>query len=67
MATSYPGSRLWDDKEKFGITIIEKDFKKYDCEHIIFETTELNKEKLIKLHSIAKKVEKEYKFRFGDQ
>lgn len=61
MATPYPGSRLWDDREKYGIKIIEKDFNKYDCEHIIFETGELNKEKLIKLHSIAKKIEKEYK------
>jgi len=67
VATPYPGSRLWDDREKFGIKIIENDFNKYDCEHIIFETKELNEEKLIELHSIAKNVEKEFKFRFGDQ
>jgi len=61
VATPYPGSRLWDDRKKFGIKIIERDFNKYDCEHIIFETKELNKEKLIELHSIAKNVEKEYR------
>lgn len=61
VATPYPGSRLWDDKEKFDINIIENDFNKYDCEHIIFETRELNKEKLIQLYTIAKKVEKEFK------
>ena len=61
VATPYPGSRLWDDREKFGIKIIERDFNKYDCEHIIFETKELNKEKLIQLHSIAKNIEKEYR------
>jgi radical SAM superfamily enzyme YgiQ (UPF0313 family) len=58
MATPYPGSRLWDEREQFGINIFEYDFAKYDCNHIIFETTELKKERLEKLYISAKKIEK---------
>ncbi|MFX1326124.1 MAG: B12-binding domain-containing radical SAM protein [Promethearchaeota archaeon] len=61
IATPYPGSRLWDDREQFKIKIFEKDFKKYDCEHLIFETQELSKIKLEKLYLIAKKLEREFK------
>ena len=60
VATPYPGSRLWEDK-MFNIRIIEKDFSKYDCNHIIFETAELNKIILNKLYLIAKEIEKEFK------
>ncbi|MFW9998772.1 MAG: B12-binding domain-containing radical SAM protein [Candidatus Hodarchaeota archaeon] len=59
LATPYPGSRLWDERESFGINISEYDFTKYDCNHIIFETKELKKEKLEKLYILAKKIEKE--------
>ncbi|MFX0037181.1 MAG: B12-binding domain-containing radical SAM protein [Candidatus Hermodarchaeota archaeon] len=58
VATPYPGSRLWDEREYFGINIFENDFTKYDCNHIIFETRELNKEKLEQLYVEAKDVEK---------
>ncbi len=61
VATPYPGSRLWDEKESYNITIIEHDFAKFDCEHIIFETGNLNIEKLKQLFSIAKKIEREVK------
>lgn len=61
IATPYPGSRLWDDREKFRLKIFEKNFKKYDCEHLIFETQELSKIELEKLYLIAKKLEKEFK------
>ena len=60
VATPYPGSRLWDEREYFGINIFESDFARYDCNHIIFETKELNKEQLEKLYILAKKFEKEY-------
>ena len=60
VATPYPGSRLWDDKLNFNINIIENDFTKYDCEHIIFETKELNKLTLEKLHIRAKEIEQEF-------
>ena len=60
VATPYPGSRLWDDKEYFGINIFEKNFTKYDCEHVIFETKELKEEKLKLLHDIIKKIEEEF-------
>ncbi|MFW9819472.1 MAG: B12-binding domain-containing radical SAM protein [Candidatus Thorarchaeota archaeon] len=60
VATPYPGSRLWEEKEKFQIEILENDFTKYDCNHIIFETKELNKEKLALLYKSAKEIEKEY-------
>lgn len=60
MATPYPGSRLWDEKEHFQISIFEKDFTKYDCNHIIFETKELKKDKLVKLHNYTKEIEKKY-------
>jgi len=60
VATPYPGSRLWDEKEYFCIKIFENDFTKYDCNHIIFETKELNKEILEELYNIAKKIETEY-------
>ncbi|MHA2393406.1 MAG: B12-binding domain-containing radical SAM protein [Promethearchaeota archaeon] len=60
IATPYPGSRLWDDKDNFRINIFEKDFKNYDCEHLIFETQELSISKLGKLYSTAKKLEDEF-------
>ncbi|NVM35678.1 MAG: B12-binding domain-containing radical SAM protein [Candidatus Lokiarchaeota archaeon] len=57
VATPYPGSRLWDEQEYFGIKIFENDFTKYDCNHIIFKTKELNKRKLEELYSKAKEIE----------
>ncbi len=60
VATPYPGSRLWDEKEHFQIKIFEKKFTNYDCNHIIFETKELKKEKLEVLYKYAKDIEKEY-------
>ncbi len=60
VATPYPGSRLWDDHNSFKITIFETDFSKYDCEHIIFETEDLNKKKLERLLKVAKDIEKSF-------
>ena len=60
VATPYPGSQLWDQGENFSIEIIENDFSKYDCNHIIFETPDLNLIKLEKLYSIAKKRELDF-------
>jgi len=60
IATPYPGSRLWDEKEHFQINILEKNFAKYDCNHIIFETKELKTEKLVGLYNYAKEIEKKY-------
>ncbi|MHA2181418.1 MAG: hypothetical protein ACXAAH_08350, partial [Promethearchaeota archaeon] len=61
VATPYPGSRLWDEKEQFNINIIEYNFANYDCEHLIFETKELNKIKLENLYRTAKQIESRYK------
>ena len=60
IATPYPGSRLWDEKEYFNINIIEKNFAKYDCEHLIFETAELNKIELEILIRTSKKIENKF-------
>jgi radical SAM superfamily enzyme YgiQ (UPF0313 family) len=60
IATPYPGSRLWDDRDQFNIKIFEKDFNNYDCEHVIFETPDLNLETLEKLYGVAKKLEDEF-------
>jgi radical SAM superfamily enzyme YgiQ (UPF0313 family) len=60
IATPYPGSRLWDDKEQFDINIIETNFAKYDCEHLIFETKELNRIKLEDLYHTAKEIENRF-------
>ncbi|MHA2280966.1 MAG: B12-binding domain-containing radical SAM protein [Promethearchaeota archaeon] len=60
VATPYPGSRLWDEKEHYNINIIDINFARYDCEHLIFETKELNKTKLEKLYLTAKKIEKKF-------
>jgi radical SAM superfamily enzyme YgiQ (UPF0313 family) len=60
IATPYPGSRLWDDKEQFDINIIETNFAKYDCEHLIFETKELNRIKLEDFYHTAKKIENRF-------
>jgi len=57
IATPYPGSRLWIEQEGFGIDIFEKDFSKYDCEHVIFQTNELSRNQLETLQQNAKKVE----------
>jgi radical SAM superfamily enzyme YgiQ (UPF0313 family) len=56
-ATPYPGSRLWDERDSFKLKIVEKDFTKYDCQHLIFETQDLNLKKLKKLLLIAKETE----------
>ncbi len=60
VATPYPGSRLWDEQDYFNIKIFEKDFTKYDCNHIIFTTKELNKRKLEELYSKTKQIETIY-------
>jgi radical SAM superfamily enzyme YgiQ (UPF0313 family) len=60
VATPYPGSQLWDEKEHFGIKIFENDFSKYDCNHVIFKTNELSKEKLEELYIHAKEIENKY-------
>ena len=57
-ATPYPGSRLWDEKDYFKIKIVENDYTKYDCQHIIFETQDLDLKKLNNLFNIAKETEK---------
>ncbi len=60
VATPFPGSKLWDQAKQFGINIFESDFKKYDCEHLIFETKDLKKDQLLKLTKWLKKVERIY-------
>jgi radical SAM superfamily enzyme YgiQ (UPF0313 family) len=60
VATPYPGSRLWDEMDKFKIRIVENDFSNYDCEHLIFETPDLNLETLEELYIVAKKLEAEF-------
>ncbi|TXT65574.1 MAG: Ribosomal protein S12 methylthiotransferase RimO [Promethearchaeota archaeon] len=57
VATPYPGSRLWTEREEFGINIIEHDFTKYDCEHIIFETKDLSYSQLKEMLQEAKDIE----------
>ncbi len=59
-ATPYPGSKLWENQKKFQIKIFEKDFSKYDCQHIIFEIPDLNFHQLTKMFKIAKELEKFY-------
>jgi len=61
VATPYPGSRLWDERDYFKIKVIECDFSKYDCQHIIFETSDLSVQKLKKLFKIAKDIEQFFK------
>jgi len=60
IATPYPGSRLWIEQRCFGISIFEKDFSKYDCEHVIFQTNELSRNQLENLHQAAKKIESHF-------
>ena len=57
-ATPYPGSRLWDDRNYFKLNIVEYDYTKYDCQHIIFETNDLSIKKLKSLFNTAKEIEK---------
>jgi len=51
---------LWDEKEYFEIKIFEKNFAKYDCNTLIFETKDLTKEKLEQLYNVAKKIESKH-------
>ncbi|NVM16122.1 MAG: B12-binding domain-containing radical SAM protein [Candidatus Lokiarchaeota archaeon] len=57
-ATPYPGSRLWDERDNFKLNIVEHDYTKYDCQHIIFETQDIDLKKLKSLFNIAKETEK---------
>ncbi|TXT62213.1 MAG: Ribosomal protein S12 methylthiotransferase RimO [Promethearchaeota archaeon] len=61
MATPYPGSKLWEQQEEFGINIFEYDFSKYDCQHIIFESKILTKEHLEPMRQKAKEIETFFK------
>ena len=61
VATPYPGSRLWEDRTTFEIKILEEDFSKYDCQHIIFETKDLNLSTLKILYKTAVKIESYFK------
>ena len=60
VATPYPGSMLWLEQDEFGIVIFENDFSKYDCEHVIFQTNDMSRDQLEKLHQTAKKVESHF-------
>ena len=57
-ATPYPGSKLWEHQEEYQIKIIEKDFSKYDCQHIVFETPDLSFQQLKDMFKTAKELEK---------
>jgi anaerobic magnesium-protoporphyrin IX monomethyl ester cyclase len=57
IATPYPGSKLWEQRDKFRINIFEYDFSKYDCENLIFETQDLKKKQLEEMKKEAKKIE----------
>ncbi|MFX1588046.1 MAG: B12-binding domain-containing radical SAM protein [Promethearchaeota archaeon] len=63
IATPYPGSRLWEEQDYFKIKIFEKDFAKYDCQHIIFETQDLDIPTLEGYYLIAKEIENYFKFK----
>ena len=56
-ATPYPGSRLWEQSNDFKLKILERNFSKYDCEHIIFATDNLTKPVLDRLFQWVKSVE----------
>lgn len=56
-ATPYPGSKLWENQDEYQINIIEKNFTKYDCQHIIFETPDLNFQQLNTMFKTAKELE----------
>jgi radical SAM superfamily enzyme YgiQ (UPF0313 family) len=58
IATPYPGSNLWENRNSFQIDIFEHDFSKYDCNHLIFETKDLKKELLQKMKKEAKEIER---------
>lgn len=59
-ATPYPGSRLREERKMFKLNIVERDYTKYDCQHIIFETKDLDLKKLKFLFKLAKDAEKLY-------
>jgi anaerobic magnesium-protoporphyrin IX monomethyl ester cyclase len=63
VATPYPGSRLWEEQEYFKIKIFEKDLAKYDCQHIIFETQDLDISTLEELYLTAKEIENYFQVR----
>jgi magnesium-protoporphyrin IX monomethyl ester (oxidative) cyclase len=57
-ATPYPGSRLWEERDFYQLNVVEHNYTMYDCQHIIFETHDLDLNKLNKLFTIAKETEK---------
>ncbi|MHA1300728.1 MAG: B12-binding domain-containing radical SAM protein [Candidatus Helarchaeota archaeon] len=60
VATPYPGSDLYQNQEKFGISIIERNWELWDCEHIIFETNTLSKEDIEEMLEYGKIIEKKF-------
>lgn len=60
MATPYPGTRLWEEREAFGITDLDRDFARYDCDHVLFETAELPRAEFAALRAEAKEIERAF-------
>lgn len=60
-ATPYPGSRLWEEQDNYRIKIREHDFSNYDCQHVIFETEQLDFKSLKELYSSTQKIESFFK------
>ena len=59
--TPYPGSRLWEEQDNYRIKIREHDFSNYDCQHVIFETEQLDFKSLKELYSSTQKIESFFK------
>lgn len=60
IATPYPGSKLWEERNSLNLSIVDENFDHFDCEHIIFETPELKLDKLRHMYKEAKALEKKY-------
>jgi radical SAM superfamily enzyme YgiQ (UPF0313 family) len=60
VATPYPGSKLWEERNSLNLSIVDENFDHFDCEHIIFETPELKLDKLKDMYREAKALEKKF-------
>lgn len=50
MTTPLPGTYLYEKADKLGVKILSKNWDDYDCRHLVIETKNLSKEKLVALH-----------------
>lgn len=60
-ATPYPGSRLEQQADELGVTILSKNWEHYDNEHILIKTKNLSAKEIESMYKRGKEIEAYYR------